>query len=120
MSTRSPDPDSLRYARHWEPVLAGPARRTLDRITPAPDTFLDLAKTFRPKTKAELASIKERRLRIAKARRGETLRRLLERTNAALSPAQAAVGNDMEMDTPLTDGQLVKIVVEQPYSEVGR
>ena len=42
MSTRPPDPDSLRYARHWEPVLAGPARRALARITPVPGTFLDL------------------------------------------------------------------------------
>lgn len=42
MSARPPDPDSLRYARHWEPVLAGPAHRLLDRIAPAPRVFLDL------------------------------------------------------------------------------
>lgn len=86
----------------------------------AQDTFLDIAKTFRPITSAERARITEKRLRIAKARGGETLRRLLERTNAAVSPAQAAVANDLEIDSALTEGQLIKIVVEQPYSDVGR
>lgn len=42
MSARPPDPDSLRYAHHWEPVLAGPAHRLLDRIVIVPGTFLDL------------------------------------------------------------------------------
>jgi SAM-dependent methyltransferase len=37
-----PDPDSLRYARHWEPVLAGPGRRLLERIEDEPVTFLDV------------------------------------------------------------------------------
>jgi SAM-dependent methyltransferase len=36
------DPDPLRYLRHWEPVLAGSARRTLDRIASEPATLLDL------------------------------------------------------------------------------
>jgi ubiquinone/menaquinone biosynthesis C-methylase UbiE len=36
------DPDSLRYARYWEPVLATPALRTLDRIDRVPSVFLDL------------------------------------------------------------------------------
>ena len=42
MSCRAPDPDSLRYARYWEPVLAEPAQRTLERIAPVPGVFLDL------------------------------------------------------------------------------
>jgi len=32
MTTAKPDPDSLLYAQHWEPVLAGSARRVLDRV----------------------------------------------------------------------------------------
>jgi ubiquinone/menaquinone biosynthesis C-methylase UbiE len=39
---RPPDPDSLRYQRYWEPVLAAPAERVLERIGAAPATFLDL------------------------------------------------------------------------------
>jgi len=42
MTQRPPDPDSLRYARYWEPVLAGPARRMLERIGDAPRDFLDV------------------------------------------------------------------------------
>jgi ubiquinone/menaquinone biosynthesis C-methylase UbiE len=37
-----PDPDSLRYARHWEPVLAAPAERMLARIEATPSRFLDV------------------------------------------------------------------------------
>lgn len=32
MSTRPPDPDGLRYLEHWEPVLAAPAHRLLERV----------------------------------------------------------------------------------------
>ncbi len=42
MSEQPLDRDALRYRHHWEPVLAGPARRTLDRIAPEPATLLDL------------------------------------------------------------------------------
>ena len=42
MSDRPPDPDSLRYARYWEPVLADPARRLLDRIGGQPAVYLDV------------------------------------------------------------------------------
>jgi ubiquinone/menaquinone biosynthesis C-methylase UbiE len=42
MAARSPDPDSLRYARYWEPVLAGPARRLLERIVTEPRHVLDI------------------------------------------------------------------------------
>ena len=52
MTTPQPDPDSLLYAQYWEPVLAGPAHRVLDRVggpasesafgTREPVTLLDL------------------------------------------------------------------------------
>ena len=42
MSERPPDPDSLRYARYWEPVLAPAAHRLLDRIEQPPADCLDL------------------------------------------------------------------------------
>lgn len=37
-----PDPDGERYARYWEPVIAGPGRRLLDGLDEAPRDFLDL------------------------------------------------------------------------------
>jgi ubiquinone/menaquinone biosynthesis C-methylase UbiE len=36
------DADCLRYLRHWEPVLSGPSRRTLERLDAAPAVLLDL------------------------------------------------------------------------------
>jgi ubiquinone/menaquinone biosynthesis C-methylase UbiE len=42
VSERPPDPDSLRYARYWEPVLAAPAGRMLARIETTPARFLDV------------------------------------------------------------------------------
>lgn len=36
------DPDSVRYARYWEPVLAAPGRRMLARIEVTPSRFLDV------------------------------------------------------------------------------
>jgi ubiquinone/menaquinone biosynthesis C-methylase UbiE len=42
MRERPLDPDCLRYAEHWEPVLAEPARRTLGRIDGEPRVVLDL------------------------------------------------------------------------------
>jgi ubiquinone/menaquinone biosynthesis C-methylase UbiE len=42
VNERRPDPDSLRYARYWEPVLAAAARRLLDRVETSPTTCLDI------------------------------------------------------------------------------
>jgi len=42
VTTRRPDPDSLRYATYWEPVLAGSARNLLARIDALPATYLDV------------------------------------------------------------------------------
>lgn len=42
MTARQLDPDALRYARHWEPVLAPAAWRVLERLGSAPAVLLDL------------------------------------------------------------------------------
>lgn len=42
MNASAPDPDSLAYARYWEPVLAAPARRLLQRIALVPADVLDI------------------------------------------------------------------------------
>ena len=102
--------------RIYQFMGAMPVELYRDRQT----AFLEIAESFRPMTSAEFAGVTEKRLRIVKAREGETLRRLLERTNAAVSPAQAAVVNAMQMETVLTEGQLIKIVKEQPFSRTGR
>ena len=42
MTEQTLDPDSLRYARYWEPVLAGPAQRMLERVEARPEAYLDV------------------------------------------------------------------------------
>ncbi len=42
MMPATPDPDGLRYARYWEPVLATPSRRALARVDRAVTVFLDV------------------------------------------------------------------------------
>jgi len=42
MPERPLDPDALRYASHWEPVLAPASRRVLDRLGSSPAVLLDL------------------------------------------------------------------------------
>ena len=41
-SERAPHPEALSYARHWEPLLAGPAQRALARLDGEPAVFLDV------------------------------------------------------------------------------
>jgi ubiquinone/menaquinone biosynthesis C-methylase UbiE len=42
VSRHPPDPDSLLYARYWEPVLAVAARGTVDRVLTTPADLLDI------------------------------------------------------------------------------
>jgi ubiquinone/menaquinone biosynthesis C-methylase UbiE len=42
VTEQEPDPDSLRYARYWEPVLAAPAQRLLRLLDVVPRTYLDI------------------------------------------------------------------------------
>ena len=42
MTAPPPDPDSLRYATWWEPVLAGPGLRMLERFEDGPAVYLDV------------------------------------------------------------------------------
>ncbi|MEX1297237.1 MAG: methyltransferase domain-containing protein [Candidatus Limnocylindrales bacterium] len=57
------DRDCLRYLEHWEPVLAGPARRALARLGPAPTDLLDLGAGTGSLTLAALARWPSTRVR---------------------------------------------------------
>ena len=73
--------------------------------------------SFRPITAKEKSSIKERRLRIVAARKGESLARLSKRTNNLWPVEATAVINGMAAGQKLKKGQLVKIAVSQPFSK---
>jgi predicted Zn-dependent protease len=77
--------------------------------------FSQTALSFRPLRRAERDGIQEQRLRIVRAKRGETLDSLGRRTENSWSAEQTAVANALSPGGPLTAGRLVKIAVEVPY-----
>lgn len=83
--------------------------------------FTATAASFRPLTAAERASIKETRIRLVRARAGETIDALASRANSAWRKEEVAVANGLAVGTPLAEGQLIKVTVAEPYeSKKGR
>jgi predicted Zn-dependent protease len=78
-------------------------------------TFRPPPLRFRPLTKQERASIKERRLRVVTAQANESLDGLSKRTGNVWPLNVTAVVNGIEVDQPLKKGQLIKMAVSQPY-----
>jgi predicted Zn-dependent protease len=72
--------------------------------------------SFHPLTPAERASIRQTRLRVARARAGESLAALAQRTGAAWEPDYAAIVNGLPPDAPLPGGRLVKVALREPYA----
>lgn len=79
------------------------------------ESLKGIAWSFRPLSKAERAKIKEARLRVARARGGETLKGLINRLNAAWTPAEAAIANATEQNARLKKDQLIKVPILEPY-----
>jgi predicted Zn-dependent protease len=74
-----------------------------------------VARSFRPLTPAERASIQEQRLAVARASGGETIPALVSRTGSAWHAEQVAVANGLSVGTRLEQGQPIKISIERPY-----
>jgi predicted Zn-dependent protease len=94
----------------YQIVGMSPARRFEDYQA----VFAETAHSFRPLSPAERSEIKEARLRIVRAREGETLEALVGRVDSAWTPAQAAVANAAEEDTRMGGGRLIKLPIHQP------
>ncbi len=78
--------------------------------------FRAFARGFRPIRADEYALVDDLRLRVARARAGETLEALSERTGNAWPLAETAVANDLRIHDTLEEGQLVKIAIRRPWS----
>jgi predicted Zn-dependent protease len=78
--------------------------------------FADAVASFEPLPAADRARIRELRLRVARARAGERLEQLVERTGGRWSVEETAIANGLEPGTPLRAGQPVKVPVEEAYS----
>jgi len=81
----------------------------------AAERAIDLARSFRAPTRRELDAITVSRLRIARARAGESLAALSARTGNTWKPMELRVVNGLLGDEPLAEDQAVKIAVEEPW-----
>jgi predicted Zn-dependent protease len=80
-------------------------------------TFSRIARSFQPLTATQRALIEDTRLRVIRARRGETMEQVLARTEGAWSAEEAAVANAVDVADLLGEGQLLKVPLRQPYRE---
>ena len=94
-------------------VVGQTGSRNADRYA---RSFEKTARSFRALRADERAAIQESRLRVHRARDGESLEALAERTGSTWEPAQIAVANALEDGARLREGQLVKVAVPQPYA----
>lgn len=85
------------------------------RWTDHKPAFETSATSFRRPQRSELAEIHENRLRLVTARNGETLSRLVGRSQSEWSVEQVAAANAMRSGAALEDGELIKISKREPY-----
>jgi hypothetical protein len=88
------------------------ARQTLDRGR-------QMARSLRALSAEDRASIQVDRLKLVRARAGETIPELSKRTGNAYDVHRTAIANDLEVTSRLAEGQLVKIGVREPYRGTG-
>lgn len=80
-------------------------------------TFFSVARSFRPLPPEARQSIREQRLRIARARSGETLPQLSQRTGNVWNVQETAVMNGLFANARLESGQLVKVALPERYGQ---
>lgn len=79
------------------------------------ETIADVARSIRPLTIEERASIRVKRLRSAAATQGEGLQEFSARVGNSWALLDLAIANDLFADATLTQGQLLKIAVDEAY-----
>jgi predicted Zn-dependent protease len=77
--------------------------------------FEAVAGSFHPLSGHERARITETRVRLFTARKGETIEALAARTHSAWKTDEVAVINGLVAATPLREGQVLKVAVEERY-----
>jgi predicted Zn-dependent protease len=82
------------------------------------DRAKQMVRSLRPLTAEERVAIEINRLRLARARAGETIPEFSARTKNVYDVHRTAIANDVEVGARLAEGQLMKIGVRGPYREV--
>ena len=101
-------------------VLWLPNGDNLFKITAMSNTeerknLLKIAKSLRPLTDEEKASIKQNYIKIVVAKKGESFEELSKRNDSKIKSDLVAIINAHQKDDKLKDGELVKIVSEREY-----
>ncbi|HLY36880.1 MAG TPA: M48 family metalloprotease [Candidatus Binatia bacterium] len=102
----------IAYAGHVYRITGAMDPDGVPQLTPL---VRSTAQSFRPLTRRERATIREKRLRVVLPRRGERLVDMLARTGSSWEVATAAMANGVEGDAPLATGWPVKVAVDEPY-----
>jgi predicted Zn-dependent protease len=87
----------------------------LDRFERYREIFIDTARSFSPLSSLDHVEVKEARLRIVPARRGEDLKALLNRVEGVWGVERTAVMNGLTVGVRLEEGQRIKVPILQPY-----
>jgi predicted Zn-dependent protease len=77
--------------------------------------FRQTVNSFRPLTRTERSNFTITRLRLARARQGESLQSFISRTDCVWTDEQVAAANGIQTNTVLKDGQLLKITKRERY-----
>lgn len=78
-------------------------------------TFRAAVDTVHAPTSAERARVRETRIRIVRARGGETVADVVARTGSVWKADMAAVANGLEPDARLPEGRAIKVALSEPY-----
>ena len=81
--------------------------------------FEAAAKSFHQLSESELREVRENRLRLVEAHRGETLGQIAARSRSQWSASKMAVANDMTAEEELAGGESIKISKRERYQGAG-
>jgi predicted Zn-dependent protease len=95
----------------YQVVGLAPAKR-FQALQPV---FQAVARSFRPLSASERANVTEKRIRLAKARAGETIEDLTSRTHSAWKKEEVAVANGLTLTDRLHEGQMLKVAIKERY-----
>lgn len=97
--------------RIYQVAGIAPTRR-FDAVRPL---FEAVAQSFRSLSPEERDAVREKRIRLVKARAGESLDALIARSNSSWKKDQVAVANALVGNEQLKEGQIIKVAVAEPY-----
>lgn len=83
-------------------------------------SFRQMVESFRPLTQTERTSFTITRLRLARARKGETLQGFTARTKSIWTDVEVAAANGINKNAVLGEAQLLKIAKRERYPVRGR